>query len=456
MKKIFVISQRIDQIMMRLRHSWRKFLAALCLLCLLGIIYLIAAPPTLRGTISGAQPESGHAWRYEIPRPPLPTRLLYDHWGYSGKDLLKLFQDGIELGPSEALHDDIRTIGAGRFSHWDNAIYFSSLNNAGSLKDIIISYDLELKPRKRLFLSAVFFAVATSALSLAPTFRSLCNSCGILYKWTGYACLMLGLGLLFINFIGLFVNFSYVPPKAGKVPPADVTPIVQELYKKDGEALEQYLERLTDAVYRNTTHYFIDRKSENSWKVRSRGTVELTENWSLYLYALWKYLLGEWHTIEFSEPEPALRRGYGYCSQRALIAAAMLERQQMPGKMSGLEGHVVAMTTLPDGREYILDPDYNIVIPYSLNYITDSMRIDLFTTYYTGKNKFDIFQLYKTKENNKIYESPYLYTGEYIENLYSIAKKIKWIIPILCIISGIILIFIYKYLLIKRKLLCKR
>jgi hypothetical protein len=449
MKKLFVIPQWINGVSTKLRNSWRKPLAALCLLCLLGTIYLIATPPTLRGTISDARPELGHAWIYEIPRPPLPMRLLYDHRGYPGKDFLKLFQNGIKLGPSESLHDDIRNIGDGMFSHWEDNIYFSGLNSDSSLDDKIISYELELKPRKRLFLLAVFFALAAPMLFLAPVFRSLCNYFIILCKWTGYVCLALGLILLLINLTGLLVNFSYIPPNANKAPPVDVSSIVQELHKKDGEIFEQYLSRLTDGVYRNTTHYFIDRNSENSWKVRSRGTVALTENWPLYLYAFWKYLQGEWHAIEFVEPEPALRRGYGYCSQRALIVASMLERQQIPGRMVGLSGHVVAMTTLPDGREYILDPDYNVVIPYSLEYISNDMKIDLFTSYYTDKDKFKTFQFYKTKENNKIYDSPYLYKSKYYKNLYNTAKQIKWAIPIISIAFGVILLFIYKLLFIK-------
>lgn len=39
---------------------------------------------------------------------------------------LRLFEDGVELGPGRATHADIRNLGAGRFSHWGTAVYFSS------------------------------------------------------------------------------------------------------------------------------------------------------------------------------------------------------------------------------------------------------------------------------------------------------------------------------------------
>jgi hypothetical protein len=39
---------------------------------------------------------------------------------------LRLFEDGLELGPSHSIHADVRRFGRGRFSHWGTDIYFSS------------------------------------------------------------------------------------------------------------------------------------------------------------------------------------------------------------------------------------------------------------------------------------------------------------------------------------------
>ena len=51
----------------------------------------------------------------------------------SGNDLLRpaasclrLFEDDMELGPTHAIHDDIRSKGRGRFSHWGRSLFFSS------------------------------------------------------------------------------------------------------------------------------------------------------------------------------------------------------------------------------------------------------------------------------------------------------------------------------------------
>ena len=39
---------------------------------------------------------------------------------------LRLWEDDVELGPGHSLHDDIRRLGRGRFSHWGDTLYFSS------------------------------------------------------------------------------------------------------------------------------------------------------------------------------------------------------------------------------------------------------------------------------------------------------------------------------------------
>ena len=39
---------------------------------------------------------------------------------------LRLFEDGVEIGPGRSAHADVRRFGGGRFSHWGKDIYFSS------------------------------------------------------------------------------------------------------------------------------------------------------------------------------------------------------------------------------------------------------------------------------------------------------------------------------------------
>jgi len=46
---------------------------------------------------------------------------------------LRIFENGMELGPAHTLHATIRQLGGGRFSHWGNELYFSASDNTNPL-----------------------------------------------------------------------------------------------------------------------------------------------------------------------------------------------------------------------------------------------------------------------------------------------------------------------------------
>jgi hypothetical protein len=65
--------------------------------------------------------ENGHCCVARLER-----RLISDRDGVSR---LRLFEDGRELPHAHSAHDDIRNLGAGRYSHWGVAVLFSSSDN---------------------------------------------------------------------------------------------------------------------------------------------------------------------------------------------------------------------------------------------------------------------------------------------------------------------------------------
>jgi hypothetical protein len=58
---------------------------------------------------------------------PLGKALISDS---NGRSRLKLFEDGHELPYPHSNHDDIREYGGGRYSHWGDAVFFSSSDNS--------------------------------------------------------------------------------------------------------------------------------------------------------------------------------------------------------------------------------------------------------------------------------------------------------------------------------------
>jgi hypothetical protein len=61
---------------------------------------------------------------------PLGTRHPGDGIPNGPPSTMRFFEDGKQLGPAHAVHVDIRNAGAGRFSHWKTALYFSASDNS--------------------------------------------------------------------------------------------------------------------------------------------------------------------------------------------------------------------------------------------------------------------------------------------------------------------------------------
>ncbi|MDP1569141.1 MAG: hypothetical protein Q8L86_03985 [Vicinamibacterales bacterium] len=71
-------------------------------------------------------PAGGVAWRAPVPA----VVHLADTQEFPCRSPLQLYEDGRPLPHAHALHDDVRTTGRGRFSHWEHAVVFSTSDNS--------------------------------------------------------------------------------------------------------------------------------------------------------------------------------------------------------------------------------------------------------------------------------------------------------------------------------------
>jgi FkbM family methyltransferase len=69
---------------------------------------------------------SGECWTVRLPE-HVPAG---DSLAYPGASRLILFEDRVPLGPPHAEHATIAKFGGGRFSHWQNFLYFSTLDGS--------------------------------------------------------------------------------------------------------------------------------------------------------------------------------------------------------------------------------------------------------------------------------------------------------------------------------------
>ena len=74
------------------------------------------------GTVGDFGPEQGHCFYA-----PLPSYLLSD---LESSSSLVLFEDDRPLGPAHAPHDEMRSLGGGRYSHWGTHLFFTTSDNS--------------------------------------------------------------------------------------------------------------------------------------------------------------------------------------------------------------------------------------------------------------------------------------------------------------------------------------
>lgn len=76
-------------------------------------------------------PDSGKSWLARLPS-EIPRG---DHISSPQRSIISLFEGDREIGPAHASHQEIRAEGLGRFSHWDDVVYFSTSDNTDPRKN---------------------------------------------------------------------------------------------------------------------------------------------------------------------------------------------------------------------------------------------------------------------------------------------------------------------------------
>src|SRR5262245_23678220 len=110
------------------RHRF-AVLGLVCAALALACLAFISFPPTFDIPITKVNPNSGHLWATSIPQKiPRTLRHLYrmSNGDMDGDRSAKLTENGRPLGPGGALHEDIRQMAQGRYSHLGGGLYFST------------------------------------------------------------------------------------------------------------------------------------------------------------------------------------------------------------------------------------------------------------------------------------------------------------------------------------------
>lgn len=309
-------------------------------------------------------------------------------------------------------------------------------------------------------------------------------------KCVGLAFVTLGMALALLLLAGHFCNTYFVPPlvtqNAEIVPQAircasnthtflhahqhkshaQTNALVRTMYKKDDEDFEAYAVRLTSLANQHMTQWFIHKEKLASFADAVHVTTSFMDNYVYWLFANLKFLLGMPRHIEFIEPEQILYRGYGFCSQHALLIASILERQHIEARIHSLGGHVVPSMRTPQGDEFVLDTNANLVLhgsPETLAKQSEILEKAYFQAWYRfymafAANRNDVNKeevicraaqedaqsyaaMYTSLENNKVFTGTNNYVNYKVNLFYRVSEILKYLLPCIFIAIGIFLQF---------------
>jgi pectate lyase len=91
---------------------------------------IAASTSSIAINLSGLKSDGGYAYKLGYP-----LSVSGDANGSPAVSKLRLFENGVELKLPHSVHQDIRNLGKGRFSHWGTALYFSASDNTNPAKN---------------------------------------------------------------------------------------------------------------------------------------------------------------------------------------------------------------------------------------------------------------------------------------------------------------------------------
>jgi hypothetical protein len=252
-----------------------------------------------------------------------------------------------------------------------------------------------------------------------------------------YMLLVTGSLLLVINVYGLsrdirvseFHDDDLIFPNDQ---PTDFNSTLIDLIRHSDESDVEYATRITHVVAKGLAHL--------DWLVypneKFNQLIPIWENYFLYFMGKLSGI-PEYQRYHFAHYRRSLERGIGICGDASMIMSQLLNEQNISNKILTFPGHVVVAATFENGKQYILDADFGVIIPYPLNEFATSSR-EIAKLYSEAGYHMGHFLLFQKiyKENYKQWDG----VQHFITNKYYFEKFaywLKWPLPIFMILIGV-------------------
>ncbi|MCL1915379.1 MAG: hypothetical protein FWG17_01500 [Desulfovibrionaceae bacterium] len=160
--------------------SKRVRATVMIILLMLGLggsfVQWIIPPPQVLLPLPPPTADGGYGWSVSLPKSKsflsLGQQALYTVYrGDNSSSHVILIEDGRPLPRPGCIHQDIRDLGAGRYSHSGNGLWFSTLQNDDPTTNGRI-YEIEIRVQPRIWILAAI-ALICSAMVLVNDYKAI-------------------------------------------------------------------------------------------------------------------------------------------------------------------------------------------------------------------------------------------------------------------------------------------
>lgn len=210
--------------------------------------------------------------------------------------------------------------------------------------------------------------------------------------------------------------------------PTDFNHTMVNLVRRGDENDIEYATRATYVVAKGLAHL--------DWLVypeeQFNQLIPIWENYFLYFMGKLSGI-PEYKRYHFANYRRSLERGIGICGDASMIMSQLLNKQGIANNILTFPGHVVVAASFENGKQYIFDADFGVVIPYrSTEFASNSTEIaKLYSDAGYPSWHFLLFQkIYKESFNEWDGVEHFITNKYYFEK---ISYWLKWPVPMLMI-----------------------
>lgn len=215
---------------------------------------------------------------------------------------------------------------------------------------------------------------------------------------------------------------------------------IQATQRRDHEDKLEYAKRLSKVIANGIAHIHWHDEQDTT---RFNQLIPIWENYFLYYMGRFSGI-PEFEKYHFANYERSMERGIGICGDASMIMSQLLSKQGIENQIVSFPAHVIVAANNSDGAEVMLDPDFGVMIPYSIAEVQKSPV--LVNQYYLQQGYSEEDIAFFRKEYVKDFER-WDGVSHFITNKFYFEKVtyfLKWPLPILMIVFSIFVLRVKK------------